>query len=555
MEVVNDDYEEDIFGSDLFSKEFFTREMSMATPNTPFIKDEPDDMQFNPNRFGTGQNGFDMNQNFGKGQFHGSHEGIDPSSLTMSNSTYMNSQPGSHMSSNYITNDELEDLNISDSGNQQFNGFGDQGNMQNGQFFDASHAGSVPMNQTASNMNIYSNTPEGAPIQSPYLHGFNYAQFMPQHLQQQRQNYSLGTPSGVQNGSYAQSRMPAALERQGSDSRSPLTGQAGLGNLHIRTPEPGSYPIINHRHQPSISSTQWGENTPQSSKSWLDSPTASPHGGTLHHPQISEVISSGKHASLPAKVNDHPSAYQTQEAKRKKRRESHNAVERRRRDNINERIHDLSRLVPQHRLEDEKVRKHIQNNGPLSPSISGSGITPPQATSLLAGGTGRRAAGNITTGLPMEDKDKGPNKGDILNGAVSWTRDLMWSMYLAYQREEQLKKIINDLGGNWPFEEQETDSRMKTELVTAVERNGADTFAYSRGPGSGLRVPGHTTVAGDPLTKGSSPQGLSPAIQSGGSGSNSGGNGQPQFWMNPHSSGNHDAFSLKEEDEYDMDLA
>ncbi|KAH7348519.1 hypothetical protein BKA65DRAFT_398116 [Rhexocercosporidium sp. MPI-PUGE-AT-0058] len=45
--------------------------------------------------------------------------------------------------------------------------------------------------------------------------------------------------------------------------------------------------------------------------------------------------------------------------KRRRCRESHNAVEGRRRDNINERIQDLSRLVSAKRLEDEKIRKHL----------------------------------------------------------------------------------------------------------------------------------------------------------------------------------------------------
>jgi len=36
--------------------------------------------------------------------------------------------------------------------------------------------------------------------------------------------------------------------------------------------------------------------------------------------------------------------------KRRRRRESHNAVERRRRDNINEKIHELSTLIPEHIL-------------------------------------------------------------------------------------------------------------------------------------------------------------------------------------------------------------
>ena len=44
--------------------------------------------------------------------------------------------------------------------------------------------------------------------------------------------------------------------------------------------------------------------------------------------------------------------------------------ERRRRDNINEEIQELSHLVPMHRLDDEKARKHILNNPPLSPILA-----------------------------------------------------------------------------------------------------------------------------------------------------------------------------------------
>jgi hypothetical protein len=264
---------------------------------------------------------------------------------------------------------------------------------------------------------------------------------------------------------------------------------------------------------------------------------------------------------MPAKVENGTQggsvpAYQSQEAKRRRRRESHNLVERRRRDNINERIHDLSRLVPHHRLEDEKVRKHIHNNGPLSPTITASGMSPPQATSLLAGGNGRRAAGSITQGLPLDDKDKGPNKGDILNGAVGWTRDLMWMLNVMMQHEEDLKRTVNDLGGQVPYQLTESEERMRTELKDAITRNRGDEFDYSRRHGSGLRVPRHTNIAGErlhgeQLPSSITPQSLSPAIQSGGSGANSGGQGQPQFWAN-HS--NHDAFSLKEEDEFGMEM-
>jgi hypothetical protein len=88
---------------------------------------------------------------------------------------------------------------------------------------------------------------------------------------------------------------------------------------------------------------------------------------------------------------------------------------------------------------------------------------------------------------------------------------------------------------------------MRTEIVDAVERNGTDNFHYSRGPGSGLRVPKHTTLAGEPLSPSA---GVSPGLASGGSGASTGGQlgGQQQFWIHQN--------SLKEESEedYGMDM-
>jgi hypothetical protein len=215
--------------------------------------------------------------------------------------------------------------------------------------------------------------------------------------------------------------------------------------------------------------------------------------------------------SMPAKLGGtSTNTNSSQEAKRKRRRESHNMVERRRRDNINERIQDLSKLVPGHRLEDEKIRKAIQNGTPLSPSLNGIS-NPAQATSALAGPGARRAtsagtAGNITTGLPLDEKDKGPNKGDILNGAVSWTRDLMWMLHLKLQQQEELINTIMDLGGQVPFEFSDDERRMQTELFEAMARNEEgtsngkpNTFSYSRTAGTGLRVPQHTDYKGEPL--------------------------------------------------------
>ena len=87
---------------------------------------------------------------------------------------------------------------------------------------------------------------------------------------------------------------------------------------------------------------------------------------------------------------------------------------------------------------------------------------------------------------------------------------------------------------------------MRTELVDAIEKNNFGTFKYSRAPGSGLRVPKHTNLAGESIHQ-ISPQSLSPDMQSTGSGSGANSsNAQQQYWSNQ---------SLKEEDEYNgMDM-
>lgn len=61
--------------------------------------------------------------------------------------------------------------------------------------------------------------------------------------------------------------------------------------------------------------------------------------------------------SVATKTTIDDSKVQSQEIRRRRGRESHNAVEHRRRNNINERIQDLSRLVPANRFQDEKIRK------------------------------------------------------------------------------------------------------------------------------------------------------------------------------------------------------
>lgn len=511
-----------------------------------FIKHESDD---HSNPFMMSHSGYSMGNQFGN-----PNEAVDPSDLTMQQSGFMPYSFGSqqNMSSSFnfgnsgIDTDELLDLEISGQNGVQR---GDNMNYLQDQ------SGGIAMSHHSQMSHLYSNTPDNAPMASPFVHNsFNYEQFR----MNQQNNHLQNASSFDQNYLNAKSRPSLqSMDRTSSDARSPMTPKTpALGSLTLGTPESGSFPGqpirtggLQHRHQKTLSN-QW-DGTPGSAQSYVESPISSP-GHHSHHAGISEIIKSGKHASLPAKVDNHlPGTGQdleSQEAKRRRRRASHNLVERRRRDNINERIQDLSHLVPQHRLEDDKVRKQLVNSSTLAmPGAGGSA-----ATSLLAGGNGRRATpGNITMGLPIEEKEKGPNKGDILNGAVSWMRDLMWALHVKYQQEAELAEMISGLGGTWPFEPTEEEKRMRSEILDALEKNDPNSFSYTRGPGSGLRVPKHTNMAGDPVQDGDglTPPNLSPSFHSGDS-SASGAPGQPQFW----NSAGHAAMSFKEEDEYGMEM-
>ncbi|KAK3106758.1 hypothetical protein LTR53_018127, partial [Teratosphaeriaceae sp. CCFEE 6253] len=400
-----------------------------------------------------------------------------------------------HMSSSFnvgnsgIADDELADLQL---------------DPQHGRF-DFNQGMSNFMSHQAmqqQNGSMYSHTPDGAPMHSPFTHDFNFGQFRQQQQQQQQQHFT-GGHSMPQQTAFRPPHMQH-LDRKISNSRSPATPSLQIGGDDFQQ-HPGMQQIQHRRQQGSMGGNGW-DSTP-SGHSWNESsPFPSPANGQPMHAQITEVLKNTHHhkvaSSLPARMEGAPGVH-TQEAKRRKRRESHNAVERRRRDNINERIHDLGTLVPQHRLEDEKVRKHLQTNAPLSPTITNAGLSPPNATSLLAGGQGRRATGtgSITQGIPVDDKEKGPNKGDILNGSVAWARDLMWYTHMKLRQESDLKDLVSQLGGVWPFEETVDEKRMHSEICEVLNRYASlgGFPGYSRAAGSGLRVPGFTNVSGDPV--------------------------------------------------------
>ncbi|WPG99728.1 Hypothetical protein R9X50_00254700 [Acrodontium crateriforme] len=538
---------------------------TMANTGSPYIKTEP-----------SGEYNFDSNQPFnmqfdhGHQQFNSSsgNMNINPASLSNggnNNGNMSQSFGGQNMTSSFnmgnsmIGDDELADLQVDSSNNQSNFDFNNSVNYMGQSGNQASSFG-------------YPHTPDGAPIQSPFNNDMHYGQFRPMGSQQ------FGSHSLPQQAASFRPRMQH-MDRKISDSRSPATPNTpSMNNLQIADDfsHPGMQQIRGHqRGQGSIGGNNGWDNTPSSAvHSWNESSAfPSPSNGQAIHNQISEVLKTGVHqhkvaSSLPTKMeggNGAP-AFQSQEAKRRRRRESHNQVERRRRDNINDRIHDLGTLVPQHRLEDEKVRKHLQTNAPLSPSIANAtGLSPPALPSSLLGPPQARrgpGSGNITVGLPLEDKDKGPNKGDILNGSVAWTRDLMWYMHIKLRQEQELKALVQKLNGTWPFEQpSEEERRMHGEICEILQKHepngGFNT--YSRAPGSGLRVPGFTNVAGDSINSdgqvpnigfpSNNQQALSPGFQPGGSGMSSGQMSSHQAQQQPFWNG-----EFKEEDEYGMDM-
>ncbi|KKA26052.1 hypothetical protein TD95_000334 [Thielaviopsis punctulata] len=406
----------------------------------------------------------------------------------------------------------------------------------------------------------FANPAEADPSRSPFMHSLGGRQsFQPIRTIQPIDDAASMIPNNnmskmASNPRLSMGHKPVMSMSMGAD---PVVGSFGAqpigvimeqpnGNNKNTNAQPNVNPVNNNNNNnnnngAATAAATWMQPAAGSFGQSFNSGLSSPP--PIGRAQISEVMLKAG-TSMPTKLNANQGHLSTQDLKRKRRRESHNLVERRRRDNINERIQDLSRLVPMHRLEDDKLRKLIQNGTPLSPTLTGLGAS----NSAAAGANGRRSnPGNITTGLPAEDKDKGPNKGDILNGAVSWMRDLLWmNMTLTRQREE-LENTIREMGGIVPFEFTDDEKRMHSEVLDIMGKAEMLNMSYSRTAGTGLRVPHHTDYKGEPLNGGTSSS--AGAMET----SPNGVAGLPVLSDSPlwdelnNGSGNN---SLKEEDEY-----
>lgn len=506
-----------------------------------FIKEEPSDLHFDTrNYLSPSSLAMSTHNNHQFGSWQGMNSHIDPSDLNMSSSLQPTFGSSQNLSSNFIAgaaligDDELLDLVNSDLAGQNNNqqSHAHHNNFQQGDYTSSLYNDMQTSYQQNSFANhVYSNTPEGAPIQSPFMHSFNYGQWA--GVQQQRPSFGLqrALSNALPNGSYDIKRNRPSLgaaERASSDSRSPNTTPA-IAGLRLGTPDTTSMagqPIRTNSssrgHQKNVS-THW-EETPGSALSYLETPLSSP--AAIMNPHISGLM----HGSLPKKEGSSKPA-SSLEAKRQKRRESHNAVERRRRNNINDRIQELSRLVPQHRLDDDALRKAIGNGSALPGGLTGGGLSPP-----------RRSTGSISQGLPVDDKDKGPAKGDVLNGAVSWTRDLMWYLRVKLEQEAALVETIESLGGQVPYQITDAEQRMRTEFLESLKRNDASSFDYTRSDGTGMWVPGHTDQAGQRVASSAHGNTVEGAFD------------DVQFWGYSNDVDSRRSLDLKEEDDYGMEL-
>lgn len=232
----------------------------------PYIKSEQDDFDNLTN----GHYNFNSPQNFGNFPQY-TNGGIDPSELSVGSGNF-NQQfnyGGQNMSSSFMggsaafgEDELLESLNTQDFSKMTHNG---------------THNMSMDQGQVA---NMYSNTPDGAPIQSPYTGGFDYSQFrpmnsLPQHMSpHQSMSYVNKRPS-------MQTQRKSSIEKRGSFAMTPRS--SAMAGLRIGTPESGSLqqngrairaPSSGSRHQKTLSGHF--DSTPGSVQSYLDSPLASP---------------------------------------------------------------------------------------------------------------------------------------------------------------------------------------------------------------------------------------------------------------------------------------
>ncbi|KAM0791012.1 hypothetical protein ACM66B_004311 [Microbotryomycetes sp. NB124-2] len=287
---------------------------------------------------------------------------------------------------------------------------------------------------------------------------------------------SMGTGGAAAQASAAAAAAAAASSGTGSNLNGLPPGSPALGPLGVPSPVPTddnnisnsssaggsqSHPIAMATIPSAPGSPSWYASSPQSTGLGTSAGTDHEFGASNNVDsgwKSNELASPFGPSSLKSLAledvpeDDTRTAADVLTEKRRKRRESHNAVERRRRDNINERIQELATLLPEVLLEQACNAK--DDDMPGSPGGVGGGQAPSAAhllplpplgtspqqiaamTAHLTHGTGNQVMG--TAGNK-------PNKGVILAKTVEYIRYLQQLVDLHTQRNVDLERMILEL--------------------------------------------------------------------------------------------------------------
>lgn len=187
----------------------------------------------------------------------------------------------------------------------------------------------------------------------------------------------------------------------------------------LRSPNFGSYlnspPQYNPHNTRNISGKLTSTSIPASTNNFLSPPTNTNTLGTS---------APGGNGSMADHSNNHniPAKQLSKEEKLKRRREFHNAVERRRRDLIKERIKELGLLVPPSLLNPQLVAvQTFQNNSKLNSK---------ETNDLLAS---------------VKVKESKPNKSTILNKSVEYVQHLEYVLEQQQKTRASLEQKIKAL--------------------------------------------------------------------------------------------------------------
>ncbi|BGP03050.1 hypothetical protein NBRC10513v2_006774 [Rhodotorula toruloides] len=175
-------------------------------------------------------------------------------------------------------------------------------------------------------------------------------------------------------------------------------------------------------------------------------PASAPAGMTSASGSLGVSVSSAggsrKNKGLEDVLEEEDSRGDPISEKRRKRRESHNAVERRRRDNINDRISELSALLPPALLLGQPLDPAAALNpdqavdeGPASPAIGALSLMSP-----MPGTSGSPPGAGFATGAGAAGTPQKPNKGVVLAKSVEYIRYLQQVVELQQQQAAELMR-------------------------------------------------------------------------------------------------------------------